>query len=632
MADKYGFTITTTDEASGKLQKIQVEINNTVSVAQKAGQEISRGLESAGHSAGFLESQFSHIGATIAGAFALHGIKEFASHILEVTQEFEGFDNRIKFSANSILDAGQNLNFLKTQVESLNLPAKNIYEGFSEMEMGLKGTGIEGKKLRDLFEGMSYAGAVGHVSDANLSRILYDFKEIGERGLMKRYFASLSGTLPNFGKIVKDAFGKGYEELVAEKMSGTKFLEVIGPAMKKNFEKGLDQWNESLQARQNQYKNSLTDLFLGIGAKLEPTFKSMFTGATESLKGITQFVKGIDLGNLYKWGKTLAEIALAFGVLKVATIGYNGALAIYNTLEEIAIYRTLALESGQVGLAATTTALTETFVGLEGALATIGAGAAVFGLIKLAEYFNDIQKNVEKAAEAIGNFNKTDEAAKSLQDRFKDVKLSYDSFTRDLQSKDSNIANDAKERASKFLGDLPTTIEDYKKSISELKTTQEEQLKELKNNPNVFSNATAGGSSIGDFGSDPTIGGGGEAFVTGYGKKLADKAEQTKKDLDENTKQLGELTKMLDAIKKLGIKGSAAGTENNNHTAADSIGVLSGANGGLDKAKIINIKVDTMQKIGQITGIDDYRKATTEAIDTMIRMFNNISNGSAATV
>jgi hypothetical protein len=39
-----------------------------------------------------------------------------------------------------------------------------------------------------------------------------------------------------------------------------------------------------------------------------------------------------------------------------------------------------------------------------------------------------------------------------------------------------------------------------------------------------------------------------------------------------------------------------------------------------------------MQKIGQITGIDDYRKATAEAIDTMIRMFNNISNGSAATV
>jgi len=627
MADKYGFTITTTDEASGKLQKIQVQINNTVNVAQNAGQEISKSLENAGHGANVLEQQFSHIGSAIAGAFALHGIKEFASHILEVTQEFEGFDNRIKFSSNSIIDAGENMAFLKKQVDTLKLPTKEIYEGFTDLQTGMAGTAIQGEKLRTLFKGITEYASVIHLPKAQLERSLYDLKEIGEVGLKGMPVRSLQQQFSGIKKIVKQTFGKSIEELKGN-ITGEEFLSKLGEGLQKEAERGagLDNWKNSLQARNQDFSNSVTNLMLELGDKLRPVFTGIFSSATDSIKSVTQFVKGIDLSSLNKWGKTLAEVALAFGVLKVATIGYNGALAMYNTLEELAIWRTLALESGQKGLAATTTALNETFVGLGATLATLGTGAAVFGLIKIAEYFNNIADAANKAADAKGNFSKTDEAAKSLQDRFKDVQLSYDSFTRDLQSGDKSVVEDAKERAGKFLGDLPTTINDYKKSISELKTTQQEQFKELKS-ANVYDT-----DQTQDFGVEPAIGGGNTKIFSAYGKELADRTEKTKKDLDENNKQLAALTKMLDAIKKLGIKGSAAGTGSKEGTAADSIGILSGANGGLDKANIINIKVDTLQNIEKITSMEDWKKASQEAIDTMIRMFNNISNGSAATV
>jgi hypothetical protein len=610
----YGFEIVTKDSASAPLDKIGKKLGETASKAEIESRNINDSLKNIGEG---VTDRFNEIRNGLLGIFAIEKVREFGAEILKTTTEFQGFDNRIKFASNSIVDAGENTAFLKQQIESLKLPAKQVYEGFSEMQMGLVGTGIEGAKLRTLFEGFTIAGATGHLDSNQIQRSLYDLKEIGEIGLNKRIYRSLSVALPGFNAVIKEAFGKTFDELEKSGMTGAKFLEGIGPALKKHFESGLGNWQESLQAQQNDFGNKMIDFQLELGTKLEPAFKSMFKAGVEGLKSLTDMVKGLDLSSLANWGKLLIEVGGAFVLLKGATMGYNVALTAYNTLSELSIYRTLALESGMGGLQATTVALTETFVGLESTLMTLGGAIVAFGLIKWAEEWRSVGENIDKAADKLMGFKKVSDASKGLGSRYSDVNDAFVGIQRDLQSKNLDTKNAAKERASKLLGDLPNLLNDIRANSSDLNTSISKGLQNI---------------NVQDSINKKLVSLGGTWINNPIATKEKRNIEQLNSTLSTNNSYTLGLSNIIKKLKEEGIKPQGAGAETSHANAADSIGILGGAAGGLDKAKIINIKIDTMQKIDKVTGIDDFKKASSEVMDIFLRMFNNVSNGSAATI
>jgi len=59
---------------------------------------------------------------------------------------------------------------------------------------------------------------------------------------------------------------------------------------------------------------------------------------------------------------------------------------------------------------------------------------------------------------------------------------------------------------------------------------------------------------------------------------------------------------------------------------------LGGAKGGLGEAKVINIKIETMQKIENITGLKDLKNASEDAIGVLVRALNNISHSQSGTM
>lgn len=59
---------------------------------------------------------------------------------------------------------------------------------------------------------------------------------------------------------------------------------------------------------------------------------------------------------------------------------------------------------------------------------------------------------------------------------------------------------------------------------------------------------------------------------------------------------------------------------------------LAGAKGGLGEAKVINIKIDTLQKISTITGVNDFKGASQDAIEVLIRALNNLSYSQSGTM
>ena len=651
MADKYGFTITTTDEASGKLQNIQNQINKTVSTSQNAGQEISKSLENAGHGANILEQQFSHIGGVIAGAFALHGLKEFGQEVFNTTREFEGFYNRIKFTSTSSIDLGNNVNFLNDTIKNLNLPMHTTYEQFSEMKAGMIGTGIEGEKARKVFLGLATAATTLHLDPNQFSRASYALKVMAEEHQIEsRHLRELSMSMPDSLNLMAEAAGKSVKEFKEAMRAGTldssKIIVKFGELLKTTFEDGAEAGKNSLQGLANQAETAMTKVKLALGEKLEPLFKSSLKGFSAGLDGFADTIKGMDLHaeGISKLLKTVVQLGLAFGTLKVITIGFekaqvglNAATSVYNALMVTQKRESFAYG----GTIAKNLTLTERFTngvnaaglsmeGLKTGLIGLAATGAIYGLMKLKDHFDELAESIRKAAEEKYHFESLDKKSKDLQESVKEVGLDYQTV-KDIISRSGGKNIDDLTKKGKaaevikaqrigggLLSDIPEQIAKFEDENERIGTT-------IANAKKGLTGKMIESSYYGSDNMQHTT-----RTLNANDVLLNDGIKKNSLDLSVNTKILKQLKETLEGLKNLGIKVKTEGGKEN--TAADDLGMLSGANGGLDKAKIINIKVDTLQKIGQITGIDDYRKATTEAIDTMIRMFNNISNGSAATV
>jgi hypothetical protein len=278
-------------EASKSIDQIAAQLNRTGQGLQSAAggaqhfqtqmHGMSASTEEAHGSIGMLTEGLGEMAAAVGIAFSVEKVVEWGNKILEVTAEYQGFQNRIKFASIDTADAGANMDYLSKVVKDMHLPVKQVFDGFSQMEGGLKGTAIQGDKLRNLFTGVSAAAASLHLGDAELQRTLYDFKEIGERGLSMRYEASLAGNLPGINDVVRKTFGKSMHELQQAGMSGTDFLAKLGPGLFEYFKSGLANFGSSLQASINDTANAVYLKQVEVGEKLE----GFYLGLMSDMRG-----------------------------------------------------------------------------------------------------------------------------------------------------------------------------------------------------------------------------------------------------------------------------------------------------------------------------------------------------------
>lgn len=274
--------------------------------------KFKKGTENATESVNHLGESMKELGKMVIAAFAIEKVFEFGKELMNVTAEFEGYENRVKFASLSTEDAAINMQFLRQETEALHLPMRQVYESFSEMQAGLKDTGVEGEHFRKLFEGVSIAAATLHLPDFQLQRVFYDLKEIGElgaagvSGIPARIGRSLSTALPGINALVKKIYGVTMMELNKEGVNGVDFLKKLGPGLKKYFESGLANWSGSLQARMNDTKTAFVKFQRELGEKLKPQMIEILDNLTKLFgiltKGALKFIDVIkDLWPVLKY-------------------------------------------------------------------------------------------------------------------------------------------------------------------------------------------------------------------------------------------------------------------------------------------------------------------------------------------
>lgn len=308
--------------ANGNNIQYQITLQDLFSPAIEGAEKSANHFES---TLGELTSVLKDVAIAMGIAFGVEKMIEFGKETFELTKEFQGFDNVIKYVSTSAKDADENISFLKQTIKDLHLPMKETYEGFSEMAAGLQGTGVEGKSLRDLFYGISSAMSVLHLNSENAKTSILAFKEIGEIGLNQRLYNMLARSMPGIGDVIKKTFHKSFDELNEEGMSGADFLKKIGPGLALQMKEGLAQAAHSLQATENDMDNYITSLKLQIGNDFTPVFMSIMehiSSFVEILKSGYEWVKA-NKEEIFHYGEILLDFSIGIGAAVLAMKAYE---------------------------------------------------------------------------------------------------------------------------------------------------------------------------------------------------------------------------------------------------------------------------------------------------------------------
>lgn len=552
-----------------------------------------------------VKKQFGELKNKIAEAFAAYEVMRFGRELVTMTAEFEGFQNRIKFASVDMVDAAQNLAFVREEAEKLHLPMRQIYEGFSEMEAGLRGTGIEGDRLRSLFEGISTAAATLHLPTYQLQRTLYDLKEIGEIGINARIMRSLSTALPGIGPLIQKTFGKGWKELEKEGISGSDFLQKLGPALQKNFEGGLGQYGESLQAKMVDAQNKFVQAQLQVGEKLKP----VFIGLMETISGVLNRVS--DFVNILEGHKEQLKIvvqiveglAAAFIVYKGAMIAATVAEKAWALIKQVSIFLTKEATEANI-------AFTESL----GATA-LGVFAVGLGLIitAIANYNAELDEAAEKLVGLkvlAGDINVTESGFAATRANMAGIITMTDEqrgrVYEDITKKRKDAQDMLDMKMVGMLGNAEFNVHEAKTGLA------------VDKNGNLLSAAAQDQKDI-DNGKFRTA------------QKAIEKLNSLKSEYNRTHDIISNYGADLSRIEALGYTkpkystmGDAAG-EGALHTTH-----LAGAEGGLGHAKTINIKIDRVMTVENHDNKNLVKHAETAA-DFIIRTANNYAESQAGT-
>lgn len=608
MAD-YGFSIKIEDLTSSQMKVIEQSIKNLGGTVKTQTQQMQSDFSELGDAANSLKN-------ILIEAFAVREIYNFGKELLNTAAEFEGFTNVIKYSSTGIVDASRNLDYVRESIDRLHLPMRETYEAFSEMQAGFYGTGIEGEKLRKVFEGVAEASSVLHLQPASFSRVTFALKEIGELGtLQARQLRMLSFALPGAGNLAAQSLGmtseKLHEAMKKGEIKSSDFLPKFAATLTEHFSGGLGNAGNSLISQMNDEKNSIIKLFVDMGESLKPFFIDVLhtVSATmkeiksvwDSLTGNSSFVDSLKF--IFDWAVKLVPIWIAYKLALAGAAFVSKAFALENGV--------LAVTMGEVTFM--TDGATAAFEGFGAAIASTGIGALVVGFGLLIEAIIKGNQELDETVDKLTSLSKISLLHQTDSDLYKNVKDRYATFNTLGAVAKSTLLTDASDAQKKIQDDIDKEF-----------------------NPKVnaaFKAMQAANKVTGSH--EEVMGNGDIRSVTDYAQNnpgMRGRIQDAYKEEYNNRKfAMAQAKGLADAVaqmKKAGVTPSAGGysglggagiKDDATHTSN-----LSGASGGLGQAKIIHIAFNG--PFQQNNGVRESKNEADEAIQKMIEAINGFSD------
>lgn len=599
----YGFSMRVEDLTSSQMKKIEQSIKNLGGTVKSEMAGMQNNFNNLAESAGNLQRRLIE-------AFSVFEIYNFGKALMHTAAEFQGFENVIKYSSEGIVDASLNIGYLENAIDRLHLPMKESFQSFSEMQAGFYGTGIEGEKLRKVFEGVAEASSVLHLNPATFSRVTFALKEIGELGtLQARQLRMLSFSLPGAGNLAAQSMGMSSEQLHEGMKKGeiksSVFLPKFAEALTEHFHSGLGNAGNSLISQMNDEKNEMVKMMLDMGTQLTPLFTDILKTVGEAFRDIKKTFDWFNSNNaLTEFLKRLFDILVklvpiwaAYKLVVIASTFASEAFAGASAIVTGAFgAEAVAAEAAAVGVTAFETALNSTIIGA----AVVSLGLMVEHFISLNQQLDDIIDKKFKLSQGNEFFKRQTSIADQIKEKY-DAEMATGHPLKDALQ---NIANQTAQAGKMFADSIP--VLKYRDST----------VQSFASNSHPRSKSDRFFHGVGF----PAL------FTSDGSQKIIDAANASKAQLSvgiNTNRTLSTLQKTL--LEKFGIKPTNDSYTNpgSGKDQALNTSELAGASGGLGQAKIIHITIGVVQ---QNNGVKESKSEANEAVQQLIRELNNLSD------
>lgn len=599
----YGFTIKVEDLTSSQMKKIEDAVKSLGGTVKNVTDESKNQFNSLAESA-------KEVGRVLVEAFSVYELYNFGKELLHLTAEFQGFENVIKYSSEGIVDSSRNMDYLNGAIARLHLPMKETYESFSEMQAGFYGTGIEGEKLRKVFEGIATASSVLHLNPEQFSRTTYALKEIGELGTVQmRQMRMLAFALPGAMNIAARSMGmtsaQFHEAMKKGEIKSSDFLPKFAESLSEHFTPGLGNAGKSLIAQMNDEKNSILKLMLDMGDKLTPLFSHILSTISsvvgqiksvwDSLTANTGFVNGL---------KLIFDIAVK---LLPIWIAYRAVMAANAAITAIFSYENGILAATMGSLTIMTDGSTVATEGFGAAIASTGIGAFAVAIGLVIEHLISMNAELDKTIDKKYKLSESKDQFKSINDQAESIKERYKVFNQLSDEDRKKLAQDVGE----FMTETRSKIPLFNQRGAALDSGAHKGYGKSTGAAAFF------GANLWKSVTDSTY-------------QAGQKTVEASKEFNKNLNSLGGT---FVAIKEIGQQMRAKGYTpsrykssvelTNGKDAALNTSNLSGASGGLGQAKMIHINIGVMQ---QNNGVKETKSEAAQAVELLIRELNNMSS------
>lgn len=277
-------------------------------------------------------------------AFVANEIIQFGKSIIDVTKKVEEVKNQLNFAAGSALQGAEDFDWVRQKSNELGLETLTTAKAFARMNAAAKGTIYAGQGVKDIFEGVSMAATVMHLSADETEGTLYALQQMMSKGKISAEELSrqLGNRMPGAVKMFAAAMGMSDEAFMNMMKKGQALSSVVLPKvaayMKGEFKSGIEAAMESISVQTNLMTNSFNDFKLAIGEIATPLIK----GITKILQGLTGFA------NFIREHKS--EVIALTTFVGFLTVAYYTQLAATTALTVAQTLLNAAMTANPVGL------------------------------------------------------------------------------------------------------------------------------------------------------------------------------------------------------------------------------------------------------------------------------------------
>ena len=260
-----------------------------------------------------LNNSFNGLAKAIGTAFAVRQVFRFGQDLLETSMQVEGFKNQMGFASGSMRQGAEDFEYVRRLSNAMGLDMLASADAFSKFQGAVRGTALEGKGAKDVFEGISLASTVMHLSAEESSGALYALQQMMSKGrvyseeLTRQLGERLPGTLDIAARSMDMTKASLLDMMKKGQLMSEDFLPKFAAQLKKEFAGGIERASESGRANFNRMNNAIIDMKLSLSNTLMPVltgFVRLITNVANSVQNWAQKNKG-NLYNMMQFGSFL---------------------------------------------------------------------------------------------------------------------------------------------------------------------------------------------------------------------------------------------------------------------------------------------------------------------------------------